>query len=63
MIRLQVVHVNSGKTAHDQIAFYTFHSFLVGVQKMRDTYMQCIHNSYQEVRTEDAYGRTKFVFH
>ena len=63
MIRLQVVHVNSGQTAHYQIAFYTFHSFLVGVQKMLATYMQCIHNSYQEVRTEDSYGRSQFVFH
>ena len=63
MIKLQVVHINSGQTTHDQIAFYTFPSFLVGVQKMLATYMQCIHNSYQEVRTDDAYGRTKFVFH
>ena len=56
MIRLQVVHINSGQTAHDRIAFCTFHSFLVGVQKMLATYMQCIHNSYQEVRTEDSYA-------
>ena len=30
MIRLQVVHVNTGKTAHDQIAFYTFSFILSG---------------------------------
>ena len=32
MMRLQVVHLNNGQTAHDQIAFHAFHSFLVRVQ-------------------------------
>ena len=39
MMRLQVVHVNNGQTAQDQIAFHTLHSFLVGVQ----TNAGCIH--------------------
>ena len=63
MIRLQVVHVNSGQSVHDQIAFYTFHSFLVGVQK-NTGYVHAVHTySYQEVRTDDSYRRTQFVFH
>ena len=42
MISLQVVHVNSGQSVHDQIAFYTFHSFLVGVPK-NTGYIHAVH--------------------
>lgn len=39
-----------GSSAHDQIAFYAFHSFLVEVLMKLATYMQCMHNSNLEIK-------------